>query len=228
MNYSRYLRRLLIAAFGVAGCTSSFEPRLHSHDITKNRLPTVKRTQAGVQVSVEEFFSPQKSRRAFDTDLGSQSILPLLVRVENEGTETYKLQQSQIRASLDGQQLSLLYPHEAASRGASRDAAWNALVNTAAMGPFAMYWSIAGLALSAQQTKNVNRQIEQHFESLELQDSLLKPDDTTAGFIYFYLPGSTKRLENLMLEITLESDPAEDQAAKKLFYRLHFPTIETH
>lgn len=225
-HYSNVAVTLL--SFILGGCTASFEPRLSSLEMTKDRLPTVRKVQAGVEVSVEEFFSPHKSRRAFDADIGSYGVLPLLVRVESKGTETYKIQNHQIRAFLDGEQLKPLYAHEAASQGASRDYVWNSLVNTAAMGPLAMYFSVAGLALSAQQAKSINKKVEHHFESLELQDSPLKPDGVATGFVYFYLPSAMKRLENLTLEVSLESDGPEGETPKNIFYRLPFPIVEAH
>lgn len=210
----------------LGGCTSSFEPRMISLDTAKNRLPTVRRVQAGVEFSVEEFFSPNKSRRAFDADLGAQGILPLLVRVENNGFETYRVQQNQMRVFLGDQQLTPLYAHEAANRGASRDYVWNALVNTAAMGPLAMYFGVASLGATASQGRAVNRRVEQHFERMEFQDVLLKPGDQTEGFVFFQLPSSTKRLERLVLEIDLERDPSTETSAKTLRYRLLLPTLE--
>lgn len=219
---------LLCTIFVFTGCTSSFEPRLTSLEVTKNRLPTVRKVQAGVEVSVEEFFTPNKSRRAFDADVGSQGILPLLVRFENKGSETYQVKHTQIRAFLEDLQLQPLYAHEAASRGASRDYVWNSLVNTAAMGPLAMYWAAASLGATASQGQSINRKVEHHFENLELQDSLLKPDDAVTGFVYFYLPASTKRLERMAVEISVDLDPSAEAGAKTLHYRLPFPTIEIH
>jgi hypothetical protein len=212
----------------LAGCTSSFEPRLTSLETTKSRLPTVRKVQAGVEVSIEEFFTPNKSRRAFDADVGSQGILPLLVRFENKGSETYQVKQTQIRTFLEDHQLQPLYAHQAANRGASRDYVWNSLVNTAAMGPLAMYWAAASLGATASQGQSINRKVEHHFENLELQDSLLKPDDTVTGFVYFYLPASVKRLERLAVEISLETGPSGEENTKVLHYRLPFPTIEIH
>lgn len=226
MRVRSYFRfSVLLVIFILTGCTSSFEPRLTSLEMTKSRLPTVRKVQAGVEVSVEEFFTPSKSRRAFDADVGSQGILPLLVRVENKGSETYQVQQTQVRAFLEDQQLLPLYAHEAANRGASRDYVWNSLVNTAAMGPLAMYWAAASLGVTASQGQSINRKVEHHFENLELQDSLLKPDETVTGFVYFYVPASVKRLERLAVEISLET-PSGDENTKVLHYRLPFPTIE--
>jgi hypothetical protein len=212
--------------FILTSCTSSFEPRLTSLDMTKNRLPTAKKVQAGVEVSIEEFFTPNKSRRAFDADIGSQGILPILVRIENKGSEIYRVQQNQVRAFLEDQQLPPLYAHEAATHGASRDYVWNSLVNTAAMGPLAIYFGVAGLGFTASQGRSINAKVEHHLEALELQDSLLKPDDTAAGFVYFHLPPSTKRLERLIVEVNLDVDPSAQENAKTLHYRLPLPIVE--
>jgi hypothetical protein len=50
-----------------------------------------------------------------------------------------------------------MYGSEAAELGAKRDTTGNALVNTAAIGPLAIYFWPASMALSASQTKNINK-----------------------------------------------------------------------
>ncbi|MGH7771538.1 MAG: hypothetical protein ACREQA_04820 [Candidatus Binatia bacterium] len=227
MQPNSYLKlNVLVVALIFAGCTASFEPRLSSYDLTKNRLPTVKEVQRGVEVSVEEFVSANKSRRAFDADVAPHGVLALLVRVENKGTENYKVQRSQVRAFFDGQPLPQIYGHEAATQGATRDYVWNALVNTVAMGPLAMYFGVAGMAATANQTKSINRKIEQHFESLEFNDTVVKPDETVAGFVFFNLPERLKRVENLTMEVTVEIDSPEEPGGRRLNFNLPLPTLE--
>lgn len=207
-----------IVALLVGGCSATFEPRLNSYDLVKSRLPTAKEIQAGVEVSVEEYASADKSRRAFDAELADKGILPLLIRVENKGTEDYKVKRNRVVALLDGKSLEPMHGFEAAERGAARDGTWNALVNTAAIGPLAIYFWPATMAFSASQTKTINRKIEQHFESLELTDTVVKPGETSAGFVFFKVPETLKQ-ENLSVELTLQTEASEETPTKQLHYR---------
>lgn len=217
---------LLAMSMIFSGCTASFEPRVSSSDLAKSRLPTAKEIKSGLEVSVEEYASPHKSRRAFDADIAPHGVLPLLLRVENKGTDNYKIQRSQIRAFLGGESLPPLQGYEAANQGAARDYVWNSLVNTAAIGPLAIYFWPATMALSAKHTQTVNQRIERHFESLELTDALVKADETVAGFVYFKLPDKGKSLENLSVEVTVEADLSEEPRGKQVTYRFSLPTLE--
>lgn len=211
----------------LSGCISTFEPRLYSSDLSKPRLPTAREVKAGVEVSMEEFASPSKSRRAFDAEVAANGVLPLLVHIENRGAEAYKVRRDQITASLDGQPLAPIAGYEAAEIGAARNPILPALVNTAALGPLGMYFGVFTLAASASHTQSVNRRIEQHFESLELTDMIVKPGETTAGFVFFKTPGSANRLDKLVVDLTLEADAPEEANGKQLRYRLSSPTLET-
>ena len=75
---------------------------------------------------------------------------------------------------------------------------------------------------SASHTAAVNRRIEQHFESLKFNDSLLKPNQSAAGFLYFKLPAGIKKLDNLRVEVR----PSEEQTAKQLSYSLSLPPLD--
>jgi hypothetical protein len=225
MNY-RLKFYVMLMSMILGGCTASFEPRLSSHDLKQSQLATVKEAQAGIEVSVEEYASPNKSRRAFDAEIPAKGVLPLLIRIENKGGEDYKVQRNRVRASLDGKPLEPMYGFEAAELGAKRDPTWNAIVNTAAIGPLAIYFWPATMALSASQTKSINRKIEQHFEGMELTDTVVKPGETLAGFVFFRVPDKRTTLERLMFELTLEMDTSEEPAKKQITYRFSLPTLE--
>ena len=69
------------------GC-ASFEPGLQYQDLMRPRQPTVKETQQGLEVSIEEFASKNKSQQAFDADIARFGILALLFKAENGGVKT--------------------------------------------------------------------------------------------------------------------------------------------
>jgi hypothetical protein len=204
---------------------STFEPRMTGGAMEAPRLPTARAVQAGVEVSIEEYFSSQKSRRAFDADVGASGVLPILVHVENKSGQDYRLERGKIRAQLNGQPLANIHGLEAAEIGALRNPAWNALVNTAAMGPLAIYFGVLAIAGSASQTQKINRQIEHHFERLELEDKVLKPSETATGFVFFRAPGNVSNIDGLTLDITLEPELLGDHTGKSLMYRFAMPVL---
>jgi len=185
----------------LSGC-ASFEPGIRYQDLARPRQPTAKQTQQGLDISVEEFASANKSRQAFDADVGPNGILAILLKVENNGSQNYKIQEPSISAFLETQELPLIGGEKAASESANSEYAGKALGWTVAAGPFAiLLWPVT-IGASAAHTASVNRRIEQHFESLRFNDALLKPNQTAAGFLYFKLPAGVKRLENLRVEVT--------------------------
>jgi hypothetical protein len=204
---------------------STFEPRMTGGAMEAPRLPTARAVQAGVEVSIEEFVSSQKSRRAFDADMGPSGVLPMLVHVENKSGQDYRLERSGIRAMWNGQPLANIHGLDAAEIGALRNPAWNALVNTAAMGPLAIYFGVLAIAGSASQTQKINRQIEHHFEQMELAGRVLKPGDTATGFVFFRTPGNLGNSDGLTLDITLEPELLGDHTGKSLVYRFAMPAL---
>ena len=77
----------------ISGC-ASFDPALRYSDLTKPREPTVKQTQERLEVSIEEFASKDKSEQAFGADIARRGVLALLLRLENGGTETYRVREA--------------------------------------------------------------------------------------------------------------------------------------
>lgn len=213
----------LIGALMMSACTSTFEPRVSAGSLEQPRLPTAKEVRGGVEVAIEEYLSSHKSRRAFDADLGPSGVLPILIHVENKSSQNYRIERKAIRAHLNGQLLANLYGIEAAETGALRNPAWNALVNTAAMGPLAMFFGVGAIAGSASQTQKINRQIEQHFERMELTDRIVKPTETAAGFVFFKMPAGTTSLDSMIFEMILEAEPIEGYPARQLAYRFTMP-----
>lgn len=214
---------------GCKGIGATFEPRLRSASMTEwtqELQPVLRQTQDGLEIAVDEYASPEKSRQAFDAEVARNGILPLLVNVKNSGTQHLKLRQDRVQAFLYGEPLRSLYGYEAAQQGASRDYMWRALASAILTGPLAMYFSPAFMALSASHTNSINKRIERHFESLELTDTLLKPNESIAGFVYFKLPGGSARLENLVVEVTVETEDPEDTIEASQTHRLTIPTIE--
>jgi hypothetical protein len=146
-----------------------------------------------------------------------------LVHVENKSGQDYRIERKAIHAQLNGQPLKNLYGLEAAETGALRNPAWNALVNTAAIGPMAIFFGIGAIAGSASQTQRINRQIEQHFERMELSERIVKPTETASGFVYFKAQPGTTNLDSLVLEMSLSAEPVEGHPARQLVYRFTMP-----
>jgi len=211
----------LLTGLIFAGC-ASFEPGMRFQDLMRARQPTAREAREGLEVSVEEFASAHKSNQAFDADIAPYGVLPLLVRVENNGTQTYRVPQHAITVFLDNQPLGSLSGEQAASQAATSEYAGKALAWTVATGPFFILLWPATIAGSAAHTASVNRRIQQHFESLQFNDALLKPNQIAAGFLYFKLPGGVKKLEKLTVQI----EPSEEKTGKTLSFKLSLPALE--
>ena len=88
-----------------------------------------------------------------------------------------------------------------------------------------MVFGLPTIVGSAAHTREVNKKIEQHFAYLEFTGALVKPDETAAGFVYFRLPERSKQLENLTVELTVETNGYEESNGKQLGYKFSFPTL---
>ncbi len=225
MKLNRFLISATFLMSLVGGCTASFDPSLRSPDLGMGGLPTVKDLREGLEVSLEEYVSANKSRRAFNAEIASYGVLPLLLRVENNGAREYKVNRSEIKAFLGGQALQPIYGYEAAKQGASREYVGKALINTAMWGPLGMLFGLPTIVASASDTREVNKKIEQHFENMEFTGAMVKPNETIAGFVYFGFPGRSKQLENLTVELTVEANGFEERNGKQLGYHFSFPTL---
>lgn len=258
-------RQSKLSVLGMAlifsGCTT-IKPSLPPEPLPTFPSPPVGQVQNGLEVSVDEFASPEKSRKVFRVtvfmkpdgytignvaaDVGYYGVLPLRVHVANKGDENYKVNKSAVKAYLGGQPLVRLTGKEAADQGAQGEYrkayAWTALAITAGVAlspllllcPYCTLYALSTLSHPQPMTPCFGHsynectvgKFQQHFENLELTDTLLKPSDTAAGFVYFKLPEKVKRLENLTAEMTVEKETSERQNGKQLIYKFSLPTLE--
>ncbi len=181
-------------------------------------------TQAvgSLEISAEEFASTEKSRRAFDTDLASDGILPLLLRTENRGEPAYLVSQSSIKAYLNGRELTALRGIDVARNVAARSAAGRATAWTLATGPLALLLWPVTISVSALHTNDVNHRIDNHFQNFDLGNVLAKPSRTVGGFLFFALPHGAKAIENLTVEVPLKPQNGSETVTVKLV----FPSFE--
>jgi hypothetical protein len=224
-NTSTGAQRVLIATSLIIGLTvngcASFEPGLRLQDMHRPRQPSAKAVQEGVEVSVEEFVTSSKSQMMFDTDLASEGVIPLFIRVDNNGTKRYSARRVDIKASSNGQSLISLAPREAANMAATSEYAGKALGWTLAAGPFAiLLWPVT-IGASAVHTHGINRRIEAFFDASSYQDALLSPKQSTLGFVFFKAPEGVKQLDNFVVE----AEVIEDANEAKLPYIFKLPPL---
>jgi hypothetical protein len=213
-------RQIVAMLLLISGC-ASFEPGLRLQELNRPRQPTTKAMHEGLEVAVEEFFTPAKSKMMFDADLAAEGVLPLLIKVENAGTERYVARKADMKAYLDGQPLIALEPRDAARQAATSEYAGKALGWTLAAGPFAiLLWPVT-IGASAVHTHGVNKRIEAYFEAASYQDALLAPKQATSGFVYFKRPDNTQNLGRLRVDMEL----VRDVDGKKLSYQLDLPSM---
>ncbi len=203
----RFLFRLMAwASLLSCGC-ASFEPATRHQEMLGPRHPTVSETRDGLQISLEEFISSEKSRRMFDADLASQGVLAILLKAENKSHSAIKIEDKETRAFLENLPLLFLPSVDAANQAATRDYTTRAAGWTLATGPLALiFWPVT-VSLSGMHTGGVNRQIEQHFQSLSFGKAIVQPGQSAVGFLYFKLAENFKGNETIVVEVlTFEID----------------------
>jgi hypothetical protein len=189
--------KCLIACILVSGC-ASFRPGFDRQALLDGtRIPTAEQTIEGVTLSIEEFATAAKSKLAFDSDVASSGVIPLLIRIENKTSSDLRIPAEAVKAYIGDQLLSRLTGEKAAREAATRDYVGKALGWTVLAGPFAIVAWPGTIVGSAVHTRNVNSRIIQHFRILEFTGSIARANQSVGGFVYYQIPADTKLLQNI-------------------------------
>jgi len=192
----------LFMTFFFARC-ATYTPTMSRLDSTG---PNVNKAVNGeLTLYVEEYATEEKSRKAFDSDLAAEGVLPLLISLENLGKNSYEVQVSNIVVK-GKSSLKALTPEEAASK-AKRDAILKALG-----------WSLivpiisipVALTASAMHTHSVNKKIVQDFATKTFPDGVIPPNKERSGFLFFELEEGQEDLAGLNLELTARDVATEE------------------
>ena len=195
------------------------------------RIPTVVQTQEEITVSIEEFASADKSKHAFDSDVVSSGVLPILFRIDSKSDAVFKIPAGAIKAYIDNQSLSVLDGETAAKQAATRDYVGKALGWTILAGPFAILAWPGTIVGSAVHTRNVNSRIVKHFETLEFKGAMVRSNQPVSGFLYYQVPTDGKFLQSLaeskrLQNITIEIVAMPEQEGRNISFNLPLPTID--
>jgi len=195
------------------------------------RIPSVVQTREGITVSIEEFASVNKSKQAFDSDVVSAGVLPLLFRIDSKSDTVFKIPAASIKAYLNNQPLTMLDGETAAKHAATRDYVGKALGWTLLAGPFAILAWPGTIVGSAVHTRNVNSRIVKHFETLEFKGAMVRANQPVSGFVYYQVPtdnkilqtlAETKSLQNLSVEIVA----IPDEEGQNVGFNVPLPNID--
>ncbi len=181
----------------LAGC-ASYTPTIARLDPSG---PNVGKAAYGdLMVYIEEYATPEKSEVAFDTDMADEGVLPLLIRVDNNGKDPWEVKAADILVRGDTE-LKALGPAEAAdkaSRGAvGRAIGWSLIVPIIGI-PVAV-------VASAAHTKKVNKQMVYDFSNRMFEDGAILLNQHRSGFLFFELEEGRKDLAGLRLELTAKN-----------------------
>lgn len=179
-----------------SGCGTTYKPTLTRLDPVG--LNSRKVTVGDLTVYAEEYLSAGKSERAFDTNLREVNILPILVRIENNGSDPYDIDLKTI--TLTGvSRLSPLTPGEVAGK-AARDSVkqavgWGLVVPIITIP--------AAVALSTMNTTSVNSEMTVDFNRKGLTGGVLGGGEQRTGFLFYGVDQRGKSISGLTLEMTL-------------------------
>ena len=204
---------LVVAVIVLVGACATFKPEIRYQELLKEHRPTQSESRNELDISLEAFVSPEKSRKVFDADIASNGVLAIFVLANNKSTANYRVWGMDAKAFAAQQPLGFLRGIDAADQAAIRDAAGKATAWTLAMGPLALlFWPIA-ISGSGSHTSYVNRDIENHFTSLELGNLQLRPTQIAGGFLYFKLSDGVEHPENISVEIPISVEGSEERSS---------------
>jgi hypothetical protein len=232
LQKSRVNVAVLLAVIVLTCSCARFQPSLDQRVLFGGtRIPTVVQTREEITVSIEEFASADKSKHAFDSDVVSSGVLPIMFRIDSKSDAIFKIPANSIKAYIDNQSLSVLDGETAAKQAATRDYVGKALGWTILAGPFAILAWPGTIVGSAMHTRNVNSRIVKHFETLEFKGAMVRANQPVSGFVYYQVPADgkflqslaeSKRLQNLTVEIVAISD----QEGQNISFRVPLPSID--
>jgi hypothetical protein len=152
-------------------------------------------------VSVDEYATKEKSKKAFDTDMAKEGVLALLVSIQNGGQQTFEIKPSDINLREGETSLKVLSPKEAAKKAkreyVMKAIGWSLIVPIISI-PVAV-------AVSADHTSKVNDKIAQDFSAKAFAGGTLAPGNEVTGFVFFELKRGRKDLGGLVLEVKGEN-----------------------
>jgi hypothetical protein len=195
------------------------------------RIPSVVQSQEGITVSIEEFASVNKSKQAFDSDVISSGVLPLLFRIDSKSDAVFKIPPAAIKVYLDNQALAVLDAETAAKQAATRDYFGKALGWTILAGPFAVLAWPGTIVGSAVHTRNVNSRIVNRFETLEFKGAMVRANQAVSGFLYYQVPADSKILQTVaetksLQNVTIEIIAVPEQEGQNVSFNLRLPSVD--
>lgn len=197
-NVRRMVLKAVLSCFVLLIGCASYAPSLVRLNPSG---PNVKKAVKGdLILYVEEYATPEKSERAFDTNLAPEGVLPILVGLENNGQEPYEIKAANFTIRGD-KALKALTPEEAATKAhrsaVGRALGWSLIVPIISI-PVAV-------AASAIHTSSVNQQIVRDFAAKGFPDGAVMPNKERSGFLFFELEEGRKDLTGLILELTAKT-----------------------
>jgi len=196
MNRRNILKGLILfMTLCLVGC-ASYIPSLVKLDTSS---PSVsKQTKGDLCVWIEEYATPEKCEKIFDTNLFEKGVVPLLICIQNNGQHPYEVKSTDIIVREGDTLAKILTPEEAATKAKrsaiGRALGWSMLVPIISI-PIAV-------AASADHTSKVNKRIVQDFVMKGFHDGVIMPNKELSGFLFFELKKERKDLSGLSLEMT--------------------------
>lgn len=201
MKQNSFIGIGLVITIFLSGC-ASYSPSLVR--LEPNGPATSRQVSGDLTIYVDEFATPEKSEKAFDTNLIKEGVLPLLIQVQNNGQHPYevKMMDITVRENDTNTVLRPLTPEQTANKAkknaVSRAIGWSLIVPIIAI-------PVAATA-SAIHTNKVNKQIVQDFSAKGFSDGTIMPNKDRSGFVFFELPKGRKNLSGLNLQIASRNE----------------------
>jgi hypothetical protein len=199
MKRKNILKRLMFfITLLFAGC-ASYTPSLVKLDTFGPNMN--KQIKGDLCVWIEEYATPEKCEKIFDTNLFEKGVVPLLISIQNNGQHPYEVKSTDIIIREGDTSAKILTPEEAATKAKrsaiGRALGWSMIVPIISI-PIAV-------AASADHTSKVNKRIVQDFAMKGFHDGVIMPNKDLSGFLFFELKKERKDLSGLNLEMVAKN-----------------------
>ncbi len=207
--------------FAVSSGCSSYTPK-PLPTVEFSSIP-VQYTEGDIQLGAEVYVQLDRQTAVFDAELSKCSVLPVRVLVRNLGQRAVWVRSTDVELDLpDGPQLT---PIDVFTVGRCGETLARGEPPTPIIAPPAPLWGLGpqvgavsgligatiGLGSLAVAEASVNNPRIAHYQKIELRAAVLRQNESTHGFVFFYVPPDNQLSDTAVMNVRLHD--AEDDSS---------------
>jgi hypothetical protein len=189
-----YLLLIIISIF--PGCATT-TPTSTVAPITQIEALPAYQTQAELTAGADPYYS-KRQKTVFGLDMSQAGILPILVYLQNKGTQSLTVRPENMSLELhDGQEVKTIDPDTAAGKLELKAGSY------VAAGAF---YGLIGVLATQKAHEDAKAKLQEEYQNKKLREVTLTKGESAQGFVYFYMPQGIQHATGAQLIVPFTSD----------------------